>query len=88
MSDRKIFDDFPKVDCNYCERYYLNQCDGAKIGDKALKRPCKQFLPTRELDMPREIKSLKTANKRLTAGFMILVVLQLLQLMLSIMGVI
>ena len=55
-NDRKIFDDFPTVDCNECERYYTNECDGTLTGST---KPCNSFLATRSILIPKQIKSLQ-----------------------------
>ena len=65
----KIFDDFPTIDCNECEHYYTNACDGVSEG---LERPCKTFLATRRVNIPLEINSLKNDFKRLVIAFHIL----------------
>lgn len=71
----KIFDDFPTVDCNECELYYLNQCDGVH---KAQKRSCTTFKATRGIDIPKEIKWLKTRLKRLVGALIGLGVFQVI----------
>lgn len=58
--EQKIFDDFPKVDCNDCEHYYTNGCDGVSKGKN---RACKTFLATRRESIPEEIKGLKNQIK-------------------------
>lgn len=55
MDDQKIFDEW-KVDCNECERWWLNQCDGVK---KGINSPCKSFLATRNVVIPQQIKALQ-----------------------------
>ena len=52
--------EFPEVDCNECEHYWVNQCDGSNLGSKRL---CKEFLATRKSNIPLEIKSLREALK-------------------------
>lgn len=63
MDKPKIFDDFPTVDCNECERWWTNQCDGAKSSSKGSKMPCNSFLATRSVVIPKEIERLKRAFK-------------------------
>lgn len=82
-SETKIFDDFPTVDCNECELYWINQCDGVH---KAQKRSCTTFKATRGVVIPEEIKWLKTRLKRLTGALIVLGVFQLLILILIILG--
>ena len=53
---KQIFDDFPKVDCNDCENYYTNACDGALQGSE---RHCKTFLATRGVNLPKRLSELE-----------------------------
>ena len=58
-----IFDDWKEVvDCNECQHYYNDTCDGVP---KGTKRNCQSFLATRSVVIPNQIKELKRANKRL-----------------------
>lgn len=50
--------EFPEVDCNECEHYWVNQCDGSNLGSKRL---CKEFLATRQSNIPLEIKAIEKA---------------------------
>ena len=59
-SKTKIFEDFPKVDCNECENYWTNSCDGTAIGSERL---CKTFKAVRRVNIPIEISALKTRLK-------------------------
>lgn len=68
-SKQKRFDEWEEVDCNSCERYWINQCDGAQ---KAQKRTCTSFKATRDIIIPQEIKWLKTRLKRLIGAVVIL----------------
>jgi hypothetical protein len=79
----KIFDDFPTVDCNGCELYWVNACDGVK---KAQERPCTAFKATRGVVIPLQIKSLQRALKRLVGALVILGVIQILTLILILLG--
>ena len=67
--EKKIFDEFPKIDCNECEHYYTNACDGVSKGSQKI---CKTFLATRNVHIPAKIKTLENAFKWLTAGYMLL----------------
>lgn len=60
MEDKKIFDDFPEANCNQCEPYWTNQCDGASKGSE---RVCTGFKPVRSVKIPEEIKSLRNNLK-------------------------
>lgn len=70
----KIFEDWEEVDCNECERYWLNQCDGAKTLGKGSKMPCTSFLATRNVVIPLQIKKLEKANKRTTVCIALLAI--------------
>lgn len=70
MDDKKIFDDFPKVDCNECGRYYDSSCDGVKKGST---KQCNSFLATRSVVIPAKIKDLEKCVKWLTVLVAILV---------------
>ncbi len=84
--ERKIFDDFQEVDCNECERYYLNQCDGAKTLGKGSKLTCTSFLATRNVVIPEQIKSLQKENKRTRVCIGLLVLVDILQCLAHIFG--
>ena len=79
----KIFDDFPTVDCNKCERYYLNQCDGVA---KGVQKPCRTFLATRSESIPAEIKSLRKALRGLEWSVVLIAVWCLIHALLEMIG--
>lgn len=57
------FDEWDEiVDCNDCQHYYDNTCDGVSKGSTRL---CKQFKAVRGINMPEEIKSLQNGLKSL-----------------------
>lgn len=59
--EKSIFDDWSDVkDCNKCQEYWNDTCDGSQIG---VERPCKAFKATRSVDIPLKIKSLESALK-------------------------
>lgn len=58
----KRFDDYMEVDCNDCEHYWDNSCDGASVGSQ---RVCNSFLATRKVVIPAQIKSLENRLERL-----------------------
>lgn len=72
--EQKIFDDFPQVDCNECELYWLNQCDGVH---KARERTCNSFKASRCVVIPEQIKSLQKRLKWLVGALVVLGVIQL-----------
>ena len=68
----KRFSEWVEVDCNQCERWWLNQCDGCKDTLKGSKMPCNSFLATRQVKIPQEINELKKAIKGLKTAIAIL----------------
>lgn len=61
--ESKRFEDWKEVDCNECERWWLNQCDGASKGSKV---GCNSFLATRKVVLPARLNELERAIKWLT----------------------
>lgn len=55
MADRKIFEEVT-VDCNDCEAYWLNQCDGVSCDTE---RKCVSYIPTKRVDIPKKIHALE-----------------------------
>lgn len=56
--ETKLFSEWDSdVDCNDCEHYWDNSCDGAT--PKRLRRPCNSFLATRKVFIPEQIKALE-----------------------------
>lgn len=79
-----LFDDWSEVkDCNKCEPYWNNQCDGAKVGSE---KRCTAFKATRKVDIPLEIEALRKAVKRLSVAVILLGVVQILESLSSILG--
>lgn len=74
--NKQIFDDFPKVNCNGCEHYYTNSCDGVPEGSK---KACKSFIATRDINIPEELESLRKRMKSLEIGWIILLALYLIK---------
>lgn len=56
MSEPKRFEDWEKVDCNECARYWDSSCDGVKKGSA---KPCNGYLATRSVIIPNRIKKLE-----------------------------
>lgn len=73
---KQIFDDFPKVNCNGCEHYYTNSCDGVQEGSE---RPCKSFVATRDIDIPEQLESIKKRMKNIEIGWIIFLALYLIR---------
>lgn len=72
---KQIFDDFPKVDCNDCENYYTNACDGALQGSE---RQCKTFLATRNVNIPRRLSVLEKDVKAYSVHIILIYILLVL----------
>ena len=49
--ERKVFDDY-EVECNTCEKYWINQCDGVKPGEP---RKCNSYVAVRKMDVVQQI---------------------------------
>jgi hypothetical protein len=75
MENKQIFEDFPEVDCNACECYYTNQCDGTPTGSE---KPCKTFKAVRRVDIPLQIKDAQIGLDALRSGFMLFMIIQLI----------
>lgn len=58
----KRFDDYPPVDCNDCERWWISQCDGVPKGSH---RQCNSFVATRGIVLPEKIKALEERTRSL-----------------------
>ena len=59
-NETKRFSEWVEVDCNECQRYWDNSCDGCKDSVKGSKTPCNSFLATRSVIIPQEIERLKS----------------------------
>lgn len=55
MDDKRIFDEY-QVDCNDCQHYWTDTCDGVKQGST---KACTSFLATRQTNIPEQIKKLE-----------------------------
>lgn len=90
MSDTpKRFEEWEEVDCNQCERYWLNQCDGVtprKTHEKGSKMPCSSFLATRKVVIPLQIKRLQNEIKWLKIGIVSIAIIDLIFTLLLIFG--
>lgn len=82
----KIFEDWEQVDCNECERYWLNQCDGAKTHGKGSKLTCTSFLATRKVVIPLQIKRLQNDVKWLKIGIVSIAIIDMVFTLLLIFG--
>ena len=80
----KRFSEWVEVDCNECQRYWDNSCDGCKDALKGSKTPCNSFLATRQVKIPQEIERLKKGYNGLKTAFVILSVIVVLMLILEV----
>ena len=74
MSDKpsdkpKVFDDFYEVDCNECECWWTNTCDGVP---KGANRSCNSFKATRSVVIPAKIERLESRLNSLSFGVLVL----------------
>lgn len=80
----KRFSDWVEVDCNECQRYWDNSCDGCKDALKGSKTPCNSFLATRSVIIPQEIESLKKGYNGLKTAVAILSAIVVLMIILEV----
>ena len=71
--EQKIFEDYPKVDCNQCAEYWHDTCDGVVFEPKE----CKFYKATRAVVIPAQIeyleKQIKNTRLVMSAGFGLIV---------------
>jgi hypothetical protein len=84
--NNKRFSEWVEVDCNECQRYWDNSCDGCKDTLKGSKMPCNSFLATRSVIIPQEIKALKKDIKWLKTALTILTGIVLLMAISDVIG--
>mgnify|MGYP003291959694 CR=1 FL=1 len=58
--ESKVFDE-SYVDCNQCQHYWTDSCDGTPV---AKIRPCRDFKATRETDIPLMVEKLSKGQKQ------------------------
>ena len=83
MPNKPIFDDWDElttVDCNTCDNYYSNTCDGVSVGTK---RKCNTYVATRKVFIPEQLDRL-TKEVKLLKSSVITIVLVMLILMLRV----
>lgn len=66
----KRFEDFQKVECNECDNYWNDTCDGVP---KDTEKPCNSFLATRSIVIPARLNDLEKCVKWLTVLVCILI---------------
>lgn len=64
----KRFEDWQDVNCNECEHYWNNTCDGVCKGSQ---KPCNSFLATRSVVIPAQLNALRTHLKWLYGGLIL-----------------
>ena len=80
----KRFSEWVEVDCNECQRYWDNSCDGCKDSLKGSKTPCNSFLATRSVIIPQEIEALKKGYNGLKTVIAILGVIEVVTIILEV----
>lgn len=73
-SHSKIFDDY-EVECNDCQHYWDDTCDGVPI---AKKRNCTSFIATRTTDIPLQITFVNKKVDRLKIAIAIVGVIDII----------
>ena len=82
QNNPKRFEDWVKVDCNECARYWDSSCDGSQGSE----RPCNSFLATRSVVIPAKINKLEKAVKGLGVCLILTNVAYLLHLLSHLLG--
>lgn len=54
--EQKVFEEYPKANCNTCRSYMLDQCDGVPVGES---RKCTAYEAIRMTDLPMQIEKLE-----------------------------
>lgn len=80
----KRFEDWAKVDCNECGRYWTDQCDGTA---KDSTKPCNSFLATRNVVIPERLNQLERRVKWLTVTLACIVGVDVCGLIVGLIGV-
>ena len=80
------FEEWDTVDCNNCELYWLNQCDGVKYTPQGSVMPCKSFLATRSVIIPKQINDVQKSIQKLRVCIAIMGVTIILNIIFQIMG--
>lgn len=83
MEDKKVFDDFPRVDCNDCQHYWTDACDGVPVGSQ---KPCTSFLATKRVDIPLQIEWLRKRLNGLNWAFIFVALAVLIHYLVSMYG--
>lgn len=81
-NSHKIFDEF-EVECNGCQRYWTDQCDGVKPDTT---KSCSSYLATRNMDIPTKVKTLDDEVTDLKSSVKILNIVVMLHLLCHLLG--
>lgn len=63
------FDNWDYVDCNKCQHYWNDTCDGVHTSKI---EPCQSFLATRTSNIPKQIESLRKEISLIRTCYIIL----------------
>jgi hypothetical protein len=83
VEDKRIFDDFFKVDCNDCQHYWTDACDGVYKGSE---KRCNSFVATRRVDIPEQIKWLRKRVDGLNWAFIFVALVVLIYGLVDVFG--
>ena len=76
-TESKVFDE-SYVDCNQCQHYWDDSCDGTPTHQI---RPCTAFKATRHTDIPLQLEKLSMGLKRSDRHILLLNIVVLLHLL-------
>lgn len=83
MEDKKIFDEY-QVECEGCQHYWNDTCDGVKQGSQ---KACTSFIATKRTNIPEQIKNLEKRLVRSENNLVIVVTWLLIVTIIMILGV-
>lgn len=83
MAKEKRFEDWPRVDCDECARYWDSSCDGVKEGSE---KECKSFVASRKVTIPARLKKVEDDVGRLKIAFILTNAVLLLHIVTHLIG--
>lgn len=83
MSESKRFEDWNEVNCNDCQHYWTDACDGVPVGSE---KRCTSFLATKRVDIPLQIKSLRKRVDGLNWAFIFVALAVIIHYLVSLYG--
>ena len=83
MSDPKRFEDWNEVNCNDCQHYWTDACDGVSKGSQ---KPCSSFLATRNTDIPLQIEWLRKRLNGLNWAFVFIALAVIIHCLVDVYG--